>query len=94
VGEPRGLALDHADADTPVATGRHLFDASVVEADGRVALVLGVDLGEVGSCAQRGAQRALDDILIDHPASLRLVAGRCRTVIRVRAACPAVASTR
>ena len=79
--ETGGLALDDPDADTPVATRGDLFDPTVVEADSCVPLVLGVDLCELCSGTKGGAQRPLDDVLVDHPASLRADRWWCRPVL-------------
>ena len=67
VREPGGVALDHPDAGTSIAARGDLLDATVVEPDAGVALVLRIDLGEVGSRADRSGQHPFQDILLDHP---------------------------
>ena len=64
--ETRGLAPDHPDPGTAVATRRHLLDASVVEPHGGAALVLGVDLGELRPGPERDTERPLDQVVVDH----------------------------
>ena len=52
--------------------------------DGGVALVLDVDLCEVGTGSQCGAQRTFDDVVIDHVAQPRWAARRAPTGARRR----------
>jgi hypothetical protein len=66
VREAGRLAGDDADARTAVPAAGHLFDPPVVEAGGRRPLVLGVDLGEVGTGPDRTGQHPFEHVLIDH----------------------------
>ncbi len=59
------LALHDPDARAPVATGRHLLDLAVVQVGRRRALVLDVDLGEVGAGPQACAEHPLDEVAVD-----------------------------
>ena len=57
-------------AGAAVAAARHLLHPPVVEPDAGGALVLCVDLGEVGPGAHTGREHPLEHVLIDHAPSL------------------------
>ena len=80
VGEPCGVADDHADPGPTVAAGAEVLHLAVVEDGVRAGLVLYEDLGELAARAERRRQGALDDVVVEHGAPLGWLA-RVRRIV-------------